>query len=332
MTKPRVTIIGLGLIGGSIGLALKASTRPIDVIGHDIDPSVGRLAQKKDAVDSNKINIHDACEGADVVVIATPITAIQETLEMIGPHLKQGCVVTDTARLKQPVLTWATEALPSGVAYVGGDPLLNPNAVGDDVTLPHGLEMARADLFHRGLYALCPSADASPGAVKRIADMINLLEARALFLDPAEHDGMRAGVDGLPLLSGLALMRHVSGSPGWQESRKLADYALGMTTALFVGDPAEQSAQLSLNAPSLLPRIDALIHELALLREWIATQNSESLDEALNQAGSARASWLSDWEAGKWDEELADLGVQGTLGSLGDMLGLGMAKRERKEE
>jgi prephenate dehydrogenase len=332
MTQPRVTIIGLGLIGGSIGLALKSSTKSVQVVGHDLEPGIGRLAQKRGAVDRSALNLLDACEDADLVVIAAPIMAIRETLELIGPHLKQGCVVTDTATLKEPVLAWAAQTLPAGVSFVGGDPLLKPDSVPDELAAAHGLEAARPDLFEGALYVLCPSADTSPRAVKRVTDMIGLLKARAFYVDPIEHDGMRAAVEGLPMMASLAIMQQASGSPGWQETRKLADHVFGAATASLVGDPQNQSVEALLNADHLISRIDALVRDLIHLREWIATDNTEELQRAFTQAESARTRWLIGRNEGRWEEETADLGIKGTLGSLGDMLGAGFLDRRPKDE
>ena len=332
MEKPRITIIGLGLIGGSIGLALTDSTKALHIVGHDIDPGQGRLAQKKGAVNESTLNLFDACQDADLVVIATPITAIRETMALIGPHLKEGCVVTDTAKLKGPVLAWAADTLPAAVAYVGGAPLLNPNARPDNIASLHGFELARADLFENALYAVCPSPQAPPTAVKRVSDMVSLLKARPFFLDPIEHDGMRAAVEGLATVASLALMKEVSGSPGWRETRKLADHVFGMVTAPLTTDASVQRAQLLLNADNLLPRLDALLQELTRLREYLAVGNAEALEDVLSQATSMRARWLADWAAAKWEEKLGEASSASTLGSLGNMLGFGMGRRRPKEE
>ncbi len=332
MGTPRVTIIGLGHVGGSIGLGLRSSTKAVEVVGHDKEPGIGKLAQKKGAVDTSTMHLPNACEDADLVIVATPITAIRETLELIGPHLKQGCVVTDTSTLKEPVLAWAAETLPPGVSFVGGDPLLHPDAHTEDLTTLRGLESARAELFEGALYALCPTAETPPRAVKRVTDMINLLKARAFYVDPVEHDGMRAAVDGLPRLVSLALMQQAAGAPGWQEARKLADYVFGLVTAPLADDAEIQSPQVLLNTNHLLPRLEALIHELTRLREWITAENANALQEAFDQAASTRARWLTDRAKGEWEEELAELGVKGTLGSLGDMLGFGLGGRRPKEE
>ena len=331
MAKPKVTIVGLGLIGGSIGLGLKASTKDMVVVGHDIEHGIGRLAKKMGAVDENVVNLINACEDADLIIIATPLSAVRETLDHIGPYLKPGCVVTDTTTIKEPVLGWAAEALPTGVAFVGGDPLLKPDSGPDGLTVRKGIESARADLLHGALYTLCPSAETPPAAVKRVTDMANLLQARAFFVDSVEHDGMRAMVDGLSVLTSLALMRLTAGSPGWLETRKLADFVFGTATAPLANDAESNRAQVLNNTQHLLPRVDAYIQELSTLRGWIASNNSEALTAAFEQATVDRAAWLNDWVEGKWDEDRSEHDVKGTLGSMGDMLGFGLGKKRNEE-
>jgi prephenate dehydrogenase len=332
MAKPKVAIVGLGLIGGSIGMGLKSSSKDIYVVGHDIDHGIGRLAKKMGAVDDSALNLINACDDADLVIIATPLAALRETLGYIGPHLKPGCVVTDTTTIKVPVLRWAAETLPAGVAFVGGDPLLKPDATPDHLAVRAGLESARADLFHGALYVLCPSAETPPTAVKRVTDMANLLKAHAFFVDPVEHDGMRAMVDGLSVMTSLALMRLVSGSPSWLEARKLADFVFGTATAPLAGNIESNRAQVLDNADHLLPRLDAYIQELAGLRKWIAEHDTEALTAAFDQATADRATWLRDWMEGNWVKEEDHPEIKGTMGSLGDMLGFGLGKRKSKEE
>ncbi len=332
MTKPRITIIGLGLIGGSIGLGLKASGKELHVAGHDIDHAKNKLAQKMGAVDEGTFSLPDACQDADLVVVAAPITAMREVFEAIGPHLKPGCVVTDTATLKEPVQAWADETLPDGIPFVGGDPLLNPTAMLDNLTVPHGLEAARADLFQGAFYTLCPPAAAPPTAVKRVADMAVLLEARPFFADPVEHDGMRAAVQGLPILVGLALMQAVGNAPGWSEARKMADHVLGMATAPVTGDAATHRAQALLNAPHLLPRLDAAIRYLTQVRQWVSVKQATALEEAFEQANAIREQWLQDRALAEWAEELGELALPGALGGLGNALGLGLMQQGRKED
>jgi prephenate dehydrogenase len=321
MNKPCITIIGLGLIGGSMGLALQASGKDMHVVGHDVDPGVSKLAQKTGAVDEGSINLPHACENADLLIIATPITAIRETLADIKLHLKPDCVVTDTAALKGTVLAWAEEILP-GVPFIGGIPVINPAAQPTSLLDPQGLASARADLFQNALYALCAPPQADPKAVKRVTDMVNLLGARPFYVDPAELDGIQAATKVLPALLNLALLQVLGQEPGWRKARKLADHVFGMATAPLAEQAAPQRAQAFLNAVHLLPRLDALVSELAQLGQWIREKDADALEQAFEQAASLRQHWLVDRARGEWEEEITELLLPGALDSLGNLIGL----------
>ncbi len=332
MTKPTITIIGLGLIGGSIGLALRANNNTVRIVGHDLDHGMNRLAQKMGAVDDSSMNLLDACQDADLVIIAAPINAIRATLATIGPHLKQGCVVTDTASLKGPVLAWAQETLRPDNSFVGGDPVINPAAQPIDLMTPTGLESARADLFQDAFYALCAPPQADPKAVKRVTDMVHLIQARPFYVDPAEHDGIQATIRGMPALLSLVMMQQADQSPGWREARKLADHTFGMATAPLAGDAAPQRAQALLNADYLLPRLETLIDGLTRLSEWIKTKDAAALEQAFEQASTARYRWLVDRARGEWEEEIGELALPGAMGSLGNLFGVDLGRPRHKEE
>ena len=116
-TKPRVSIVGLGTIGSSLGLALRQAGVVSSVIGHDKDPGVASLARKLEAVDKTHWRLIPACEDADLVVLAIPMGAVKETLEAIAPTLRDGCVVLNTAPLMTPILDWVGEHLPEGAIW-----------------------------------------------------------------------------------------------------------------------------------------------------------------------------------------------------------------------
>src|SRR5713101_1081435 len=113
-----VGIVGLGLIGGSIGLALKrAKLGDTELVGYDRDPEVAMRAQKFGAVDRIEYDLPRLADAAGLVIVATPIVAVKNVFADLGPHLKQGAVVTDTASTKSDVLRWAKETLPAGVHF-----------------------------------------------------------------------------------------------------------------------------------------------------------------------------------------------------------------------
>ena len=124
-SRPCITIVGTGLIGTSIGMAIQQARGPeILVLGHDKDFAQARLAQRMGGVHKVERNLRTACAQADMIVIAIPAGEVRETLSVIAHDLKSGCVITDTTSVKAPVIAWADEYLSDEVSFVGGDPIL----------------------------------------------------------------------------------------------------------------------------------------------------------------------------------------------------------------
>ncbi len=318
MSKPRITIVGLGLIGGSIGLALRQAGNDYEVVGHDREHAVAGQARKLGAVSKTEWNLISACEGADLIIIATPVMAIKETLTAIAPYLKPGCLVTDTASIKGPVVAWAKGILPDTVNFVGGNPIISQEG-----SLPTGIEGARADLFQGGLYCLTPSPEAAPQAVQLATDLVHLLGAKPFFLDAAEHDGLVAGVDHLPFVLSAALLGTTVQSPAWREMRKLAGDAFQSVTRFSSGDAATYRDACLTNGENIVRWIDACLARLKELREVIAAQEAEKLEKTFEEAMSVRDRWLRDKAEGRWElaEEISASPSQ--QGFLRRLIGLG---------
>jgi prephenate dehydrogenase len=298
--KPSVTIVGLGLIGGSIGLALREAGVVSAVVGHDRDVNVGNQAKKLGVVDRVDWNLISACSKADLVILATPLSAIRETLEIIGPEVRPGCVVMDTASLKAVVLAWAAELLPEQVHYVGTNPILVRAVEG-----PGGLELARADLFRDGLFCLVPSPRVDDAAVKVATDLVAILGAKPLFFDAVEHDGLLAGAEHLPTVLALGLLETVVLQPSWRESRKVAGVTFERNTCLPSTDPAALADLCVANRENVLRWLDALSTSLASIRQDLAEEQSEALALRFQEVLETRSKWLEERAVAYWDDGLA---------------------------
>src|SRR6266700_7116480 len=176
----RVAIIGLGLIGGSMGLALRQARAAQQVIGYDLGKGVSEHAKKVGAIDEARLTLSDTVRGADLVIIATPVGAVRALLQNIAGELIPGTVVTDVASTKVQVIKWAEELLPAGIAFVGGHPM-----TGKDLS---GVDAADATLFRRCIYCLTPTESTSATAIAKVSALVETLGARVRFLTPAEHD------------------------------------------------------------------------------------------------------------------------------------------------
>jgi len=279
----RIALIGLGWIGSSIGLSLKRAGAKFELVGHDKDHDAARSAQKSGCVDRTEWNLISACDGADLVVISTPLAGIKSTLSALGRELKAGCVVTDTASLKVPVLEWAHEFLPSTVHFVGGHPIVErPRSTGSGPA---------ADLFDGTIYCLTPTPTAPPEALQRASDLAEAVGAKPYYLEAAEHDGLIAAVEQLPLLSAMALQTIASESPSHREILRLSGADLTTATQGLAGEAEELAQVCTLNADNVSRWLDSLLAKLAALRASVAGRDGESLQKAFAQALEARERW-----------------------------------------
>ena len=199
----KIGIIGTGLIGTSLGLALKNSQlRNLEVVGTDFESSARSGAQKMGAFDRVDGRIRPTIEDADVVVLATPVMAMRELMEIIGPQLQEGTVLTDVGSSKRVVAEWAEELLPKQVRFVGGHPMAGRETPGP--------ENASADLFAGKPYCVVASPYSDQQAVSTVTTMAEAVGAKPYFINADEHDSFVAAVSHLPFLMSVALMETAS--------------------------------------------------------------------------------------------------------------------------
>jgi prephenate dehydrogenase len=311
----RVSIVGLGLIGSSIGLGLKRwATKDgkresvLEVSGFDISLDVQNYAKKLKAVDRTEWNLAHAISRADVVIVATPVTAVREVFEVIADQGKQGVVVTDTCSTKTDVLEWAREILPDHVHFVGGHPM-----AGDT----RGVEGANPDVFKGATWLVCPTVNAGDEAVQTVLGLISALEAEPLFIDTHEHDGYVGGISHLPFMLSVAMTHVVSTDSLWRDMRKLSSSGFRDASRLAAGSPEMYRGICATNRENIVRWVDATIGELQHMRDLVNTgsdETLETLEKIFNEARDARAEWVTSERQGGGmvqdaDSELSTLGV-----------------------
>ncbi len=300
MDFKRVAIIGTDCISVSIALGLKAQKESPQIVGYDANAVAADLARARGAFDRVERRPGRACQNADLTIVAVPLTAMRETFIAIAPHLQPGCLVTDTARLKAPVMHWADELLPESAFFVGGHPVLNPAVAGLEPL--EGLDAASADLLRGALYCFTTTARPSSAAVDAFARLVKSLEAHPFFIDATEHDGLQAGVEGLPDLLVVALLRATVDTPGWQEMRKFADCRFAVTTDP-TDDIHERCTAVFLNRENVLLRLNVLLSELVRLRDLLTHDDVERLEAVFVAAAEGRKRWIAEREQGMWGRE-----------------------------
>jgi len=268
----RVVLIGLGLIGGSIGLSLKQLAKSgFDIVGYVRRPELASTALSSEIVDKIETSLAETVKEADLVIIATPVLTIKEILSQIAGHLPAGCVVTDTASTKVQVMKWAEEMLPPTVDFIGGH---------------------KADLFRGCTYCLTPSEKASPKSIDKVTSVVEKLGAIPFFIDAQEHDKLVAGVSHLPMLLSAALVSVTTKNPSWHKMSKLAASGYHDLTRLASGNP-EVNVHICLsNQEAILHWIDKFSQELERYRQLVTT-GDKRLEQALTDANKARQEWLN---------------------------------------
>jgi prephenate dehydrogenase len=282
----KITIIGLGLIGGSIGLGLKAAagTSAVRIVGHDRERPAEHQAQKIGAIDKGEHNLPRAVQGARMVIIATPVLSVREVMEQIAPGLEEGAVVTDTASTKASVMGWARDLLPARVSFVGGHPMAGKEN--------QGIGNAQADLFRDRAYCICPSLGATPDSIKSVMGLAYALGANPLFIDPDEHDMYAAAVSHLPLMISTALFHLLRASPSWDDMGQMASTGFRDLTRLASGDPQMSHDIWVTNREAIIHWLDRMMDELKVMRDQLKDARDEALLETFARAHLERERFL----------------------------------------
>lgn len=303
----QITIVGLGQIGASAGLALTEHKSFLHRVGHDKDPRVTKKAQKIGAVDDVKFNLATAVRDAKIVLLCLPVHAIRATLETIALDLPDGAVVMDTAPVKEPVAKWAQEILPEGRYYVGLLPAINPQYIHRNEL---GVDAAKADYFMNGMISLNTLPGTPEEAVKLASDLIHLLGATPIYGDMVETDGLVTSTYLVPQLLAVALLNAVVDQPGWNDARKLAGRPFAtLTSAVAYQDGFESLTEAAiLNQKNVTRVLDVVINALGNLRQDIADGNRDGVSDRIEQALEGHERWLVDRLSGKgMEKEKPDL-------------------------
>jgi prephenate dehydrogenase len=282
----RVAIIGLGLIGGSIGLALRKAKAAEQIAGYDLGKGVSDRARKAEAIDQAYSSLADTIRGAELIILATPVGAMRSLLQSIARSVTPGVVVTDVASTKAQVINWAEEFLPSSVSFVGGHPM-----IGKELS---GVDAADAAIFQNRIYCLTPTVRTSPAAINKVSAFIEILGARVRFLEPAEHDGQVAGVSHLPFIASVALMNSAANDPAWGDAAMLASTGFRDMTRLAASNPEMYRDICLTNSEAIVRWLNEYITTLNQLRERIAAHDSR-LDETFARAQQARLQWQASY-------------------------------------
>ena len=276
MPPQRLSIIGVGLLGGSIGLALKSVTTDYNIVGYGHRPATLQQALQVGAIDEGYGDLAAAVRGADLVVLCTPVGLFGELIRTMAPHLADGTVVTDVGSTKRSVVRAAEQHLPKGVHFVGSHPM-----AGSD---KRGVEFARADLFRNATCILTPTERTDPSALETVESFWQQLGMRLVRLSPDEHDRRVCEISHLPHAIAAALVALPS-----DDALLLAGKGFLDTTRIAGGDGALWRDIFLDNRDHLRASIERLKTHLDHLLTHLDANDAVSLKAWLDENAQRRA-------------------------------------------
>jgi prephenate dehydrogenase len=259
METMKITIVGCGLIGGSLALALKRRRPEISVACLDLPE---RLPAIREAGISDRIGSIDRIASyapeSSIVIIATPVDLVLPMIEKLRPFLRPNAIVTDVGSTKKMIMAEAQKLLPNGPYFIGGHPMAGSER--------SGVEAADPLLFSERLYALCPYPDTPTNALLSMMDFVESLPALPITIDPEEHDRIMAMVSHLPQIISIALMHSaLAGDAEHAMLDKLAGRGFLDMTRLAASDYSIWKSILATNREAIDKAISRFNKSLSLL-------------------------------------------------------------------
>ena len=273
----KIAIIGLGLIGGSLALALKAAGNYIIGIPHR-EETINE-AKQAGAIDEGSIQIEKVAD-ADVVFICTPINLIIPKLKEMVPHLKKGAIVTDVGSTKTEIVSQAEKLMPKGTYFVGGHPMAGKEVV--------KFRNAEAKLFEGRTYILTKTSRTSQKALEKIEEVVGLLGGLVVGMDPKMHDLVVGATSHLPLALAAVLVNVAGGVGEKEQIAKCVASGFRDTTRVASGDPILGKDMFVTNKIAMLKHLKNFRAKLLELEKLIKAQDAEKIESFLKEAKDFR--------------------------------------------
>jgi prephenate dehydrogenase len=267
----RVAVLGLGLLGGSVALAAKTRGVAACVVGATRKRDVLEAALRRCAIDE-AADFDEAVDGADLVVLATPLFAMDELLRSVAPRLRQDALVTDVGSVKATLAETLPGLLPRGVHYVGAHPMAGSHQ--------RGFEHARADLFEGAPCIV--GRDSDVRARDRVCDFWRALGARVLLRDPTDHDAEVAWMSHVPHVLAFAFARALGGAPAG--AHEVAGSGFRDFTRIAQSDPELWGDILTANRKVIVAPLQAVAESLADLGRAIEAGDADAVERWISEA------------------------------------------------
>lgn len=285
----RLAIIGVGLIGGSLALALKAAGQVGTVVGAGRDENNLKLAESLGIIDVWATDVAEAVKDADVVVLAVPMGAYAKVLREISPVLKAGAIVTDVGSTKQHAVEQASKYLLAGINFVAAHPLAG--------TEKSGAGAAFKELYQNHICILTPEKATDEQALIKIQEMWQYVGANVIQMGAEEHDALLASVSHLPHLAAFALVNAVNG----QKTATFDPFSFAAGgfrdfTRIASSSPVMWRDIAMANRQAMVKQIECFQAELQSMKQALEREDADVLLQQFASAQQARDAWLASKE------------------------------------
>lgn len=275
----QISVIGMGLLGGSVSLAILRCLPGVRVVGYSHRPATRKKAKSLGAAHKIVDDIPKSVTATDLVIVATPICAFQQTFKAIKDSLPDGCIVTDVGSTKVLPHRWAAETLPATVYYVGSHPIAGSEQ--------RGIEFASDNLFDQAHCVLTRTAKTDVGAIRTLKKFWSSLGCSVNVMEAGEHDRILANVSHTPHVVAAALI-----NANRTDELKLAGKGFADTSRIASGPPNIWADVLLTNAANVSRSIDRVINELSKLQGAIDKGKKKRIEKLLEHARQKRSAML----------------------------------------
>ncbi len=280
----KISLVGVGLLGGSLGLAVKERRLASRVSGYVRRAASMAECEKAGAVDKAETDVCLAVDGADLVILCTPIAQMAPLVARMSPALKRGCLVTDVGSVKASVVAELEPLVaPTGAQFIGSHPMAGAEKM--------GVLAARSHLFKGAICAITPTANSEPKAVAMLEEFWSAVGARPLRLSPDLHDEFVSRSSHLPHVVASELANYVLSPVHPKEQGMLCANGFRDTTRIASGSPEMWRDICLANRKNLARVLGVFIEDLQEFQLALENQDVKTIEEFFNQAKARRDNW-----------------------------------------
>jgi prephenate dehydrogenase len=281
LERRKIFVIGLGLIGGSIALAIRRE-HDVDVLGYDIDQQQIKMALTLKIIDDVPDSIQEGVLDADLIILAIPVTKTESLLERLAAYeLKPGAIITDVGSTKKRILEKALCLQEKDVTFIGGHPMAGSHKT--------GVQAARAHLFENAFYILTPTIDTNITKVIQLQNWLKGTKAKFIEMSPHQHDRLAGAVSHFPHIVAASLVHQVAKIEGDDPLvSRLAAGGFRDITRIASSSPIMWRDILLHNKESMLELLDTWQSEMDYVKTLIENSEEQKIYDYFDEAKKFR--------------------------------------------